>query len=452
MTNGGSLVRRQGLRGVAARLALLAVLAALLDTGVANAAEPAAGTDAAASNTEAAATVLRNRLAAAQQANADQQRRIEQARQQALADIAQLQADLRERDATLAAVRQRSAALPANAAVNTSIPPLAHAGIARQLADAGLTNDPLLTPKSLLARWPQVADALEQRLADLDASLAAGLSTREVHDRSGRPVRVPVWRWGAVQQIAMGTEPAQRGLLRRLDDGHWQIAGPTLKTFAPGQQPIDIGNQLALHAADANAGSLIAEAGPFAWPILLLAALGAWLVGERLWLLYRWRQAPEAVERLLAQPLLAASAAPQAPSLRVVSRILASSQQPPDARQQLAGAALIDAEVQIQRGLRLLAAIAATAPLLGLLGTVTGMISSFNALDLGADGSSDALSGGIGEALLTTELGLLVAVPLLIAHALFARDAQRRRAATEAAAMRALAALDHPDPAGVSDA
>ena len=130
-------------------------------------------------------------------------------------------------------------------------------------------------------------------------------------------------------------------------------------------------------------------------------------------------------------------------------------------REQHAGAALVEAETRMQRGLRLLAACAATAPLLGLLGTVTGMITSFRALNVGHETSADAgqLSGGIGEALLTTEFGLIVAVPLLLAHAIFARDAQRRRAHAESAAMRVLAAqhslhdtqVDAVQPRGAGD-
>ena len=63
--------------------------------------------------------------------------------------------------------------------------------------------------------------------------------------------------------------------------------------------------------------------------------------------------------------------------------------------------------------------IAAVAPLLGLLGTVTGMISTFEVITEHGTGDPQLLSGGISTALVTTELGLIVAVPtLLIGNAL----------------------------------
>ena len=58
--------------------------------------------------------------------------------------------------------------------------------------------------------------------------------------------------------------------------------------------------------------------------------------------------------------------------------------------------------------------IAAVAPLLGLLGTVTGMISTFDIITEHGTGDPKLLSGGISEALVTTMLGLIVAIPLLL--------------------------------------
>lgn len=80
------------------------------------------------------------------------------------------------------------------------------------------------------------------------------------------------------------------------------------------------------------------------------------------------------------------------------------------------------------RGQGVLAACAGVSPLLGLLGTVTGMISTFTAL--GGDGAASALADGIAEALVTTEAGLLVAIPAVLLHAW-----GRRRNAKLAAAL-----------------
>jgi len=72
----------------------------------------------------------------------------------------------------------------------------------------------------------------------------------------------------------------------------------------------------------------------------------------------------------------------------------------------------------------LIALTAATAPLLGLLGTVTGMIQTFQLITLFGTGDAQTLSGGISEALITTQFGLMVAVPALIVHALLSRKSK----------------------------
>lgn len=79
---------------------------------------------------------------------------------------------------------------------------------------------------------------------------------------------------------------------------------------------------------------------------------------------------------------------------------------------------------RLERFLPLIAVTAATAPLLGLLGTVTGMINTFNLITIFGTGDARSLSSGISEALVTTEFGLIVAIPALILHALLQRRAQ----------------------------
>ncbi len=73
---------------------------------------------------------------------------------------------------------------------------------------------------------------------------------------------------------------------------------------------------------------------------------------------------------------------------------------------------------RLHRGLGLIAVIATSAPLLGLLGTVTGMIETFQSIALFGTGDPRLMSSGISEALVTTALGLIVAVPLSLFSAL----------------------------------
>ena len=81
---------------------------------------------------------------------------------------------------------------------------------------------------------------------------------------------------------------------------------------------------------------------------------------------------------------------------------------------------------KLERFLSFMALTAAAAPLLGLLGTVTGMIKTFNLITIFGTGDAKSLSSGISEALVTTELGLIVAIPSLILHGLLARMAKQK--------------------------
>ncbi|NNE41985.1 MAG: MotA/TolQ/ExbB proton channel family protein [Marinicaulis sp.] len=80
---------------------------------------------------------------------------------------------------------------------------------------------------------------------------------------------------------------------------------------------------------------------------------------------------------------------------------------------------------KLEGGLNLVKVLAATAPLLGLLGTVIGMINTFQAITLFGTGDPQIMAGGISEALVTTVLGLVAAIPLLLLHA-FASGASKR--------------------------
>ena len=80
---------------------------------------------------------------------------------------------------------------------------------------------------------------------------------------------------------------------------------------------------------------------------------------------------------------------------------------------------------KVERGLITLAILAAIAPMLGLLGTVSGMIETFQSITLFGTGDPKLMSGGISQALVTTELGLAVAIPLLLIHSLLSGKSNR---------------------------
>ncbi|MEM7430658.1 MAG: MotA/TolQ/ExbB proton channel family protein [Pseudomonadota bacterium] len=95
----------------------------------------------------------------------------------------------------------------------------------------------------------------------------------------------------------------------------------------------------------------------------------------------------------------------------------------PQAREDQLFEFLINERNRLQHFIGAVAITATVSPLLGLLGTVSGMINTFRAMTVFGSGDPSVVSGGISEALVTTELGLVVAVPSLIAHALLRRKA-----------------------------
>ncbi len=85
---------------------------------------------------------------------------------------------------------------------------------------------------------------------------------------------------------------------------------------------------------------------------------------------------------------------------------------------------ILGTQPKLERFLNVIAVTAATAPLLGLLGTVTGIIKTFKLMEVFGAGDPKPLISGISEALITTELGLILAIPALVAHALLSRRVQ----------------------------
>jgi len=96
---------------------------------------------------------------------------------------------------------------------------------------------------------------------------------------------------------------------------------------------------------------------------------------------------------------------------------------------------------RLERHLGTLAVFGGVAPLLGLLGTVTGMIHTFQLVTVFGTGDAKLLSGGISEALVTTEFGLIIAIPVLLIHAFLSRRVRVIIAALEGAAVRFVSEL-----------
>tara|TARA_Y100001956_G_scaffold72840_1_gene78568 strand:- start:253 stop:1602 length:1350 start_codon:yes stop_codon:yes gene_type:complete len=88
---------------------------------------------------------------------------------------------------------------------------------------------------------------------------------------------------------------------------------------------------------------------------------------------------------------------------------------------------ILDEQAKLEKGLSMLKLLAALAPMLGLLGTVTGMIETFQVITLFGSGDAKMMAGGISMALVTTVMGLVAAMPLLLAHNVLSTQSENLR-------------------------
>lgn len=79
----------------------------------------------------------------------------------------------------------------------------------------------------------------------------------------------------------------------------------------------------------------------------------------------------------------------------------------------------------LEKNIHILGIIAYTAPMIGLLGTVTGMIQAFNNMAIHGAGDPNVVAGGISQALLTTAFGLIIAIPAIIAYNIFNKKLEK---------------------------
>jgi biopolymer transport protein ExbB len=169
---------------------------------------------------------------------------------------------------------------------------------------------------------------------------------------------------------------------------------------------------------------LVQAGGYFMWPIILCSVAAVGILLERLWTLQRKRVLPEELIKKVSQLAEAGQVNAKviealeknSPLGRIMAAALANRDRGRDImmeRVQDTGRHVVH---ELERFLNTLGTIASISPLLGLLGTVTGIIRAFNAVMLGGMGDPRLLAGGISEALITTAGGLAVAIPSFIAY------------------------------------
>lgn len=198
--------------------------------------------------------------------------------------------------------------------------------------------------------------------------------------------------------------------------------------------PIDLSGGAALRQI-AHGSSLrdqLEAGGPVVWPILGLALVALVITVERL---LKLRRVHGDTDRLMGEvdtlasrgdwsacEALAESHAGKGwPVVRVLRAGLAVRGERRETIESVLQESILRELPRLERGISALAIIGAVAPLLGLLGTVTGMIDTFRVITLFGTSDPRLMSGGISEALVTTELGLAVAIPIMLVHTWLSR-------------------------------
>lgn len=190
--------------------------------------------------------------------------------------------------------------------------------------------------------------------------------------------------------------------------------------------------------------------GPVMWPILLCSIVAVAIMAERFWSLQDHRVLPPElaakVWKLIEAKQLAdrhvTSLAQNSPLGRVLAAGLSNRHRSREIIKESIEDTGRHVVHELERYLNALGTIAAVTPLLGLLGTVTGIIAAFNAITTQGVGDPRALAGGIGEALITTAAGLLVAIPSLMGYRYLRGRVDSLVVRMEQEALRLVQALD----------
>jgi biopolymer transport protein ExbB len=202
-----------------------------------------------------------------------------------------------------------------------------------------------------------------------------------------------------------------------------------------GSMPVDLSGGAALRQLTNRAGLVeqIRQGGPVVWPILLIGVAALVLIIFKVVFMNRLHGNTDrlmgevhslaaagdwqACEKLVAQDKGRTGAV-----ARVIGAGLAAREEERETLESVLQEAILHELPNVQQGIAMLAVLGAVAPLLGLLGTVTGMIDTFRVITLFGTSDPKLMSGGISEALVTTELGLAVAIPIMLCHTYLARQ------------------------------
>jgi biopolymer transport protein ExbB len=210
--------------------------------------------------------------------------------------------------------------------------------------------------------------------------------------------------------------------------------------------PLDVthGDALSIETAGDSLIEQVGKGGFVMFPLLLIGLLA---IALTIWKFFELRGMRQASQESLATVIshLDPSESDQAhaaarklnlPLSMLIEEALTYRDSPREHLEEILHEHILAMVPKLERHLGTLAVFAGIAPLLGLLGTVTGMIHTFDLVSIFGTGEARLLSGGISEALITTKFGLAIAIPVLLVHAFFARRVRTLIGTLESTAVR----------------
>lgn len=308
---------------------------------------------------------------------------------------------------------------------------------------------------------------------EIDRGGQVSLREGEFVGRDGRQTTGKIFQLGKFTTVYQTA--AETGFLVWSPEGHRLFAlaelpprsvRRALDKYLAGQSdlvPIDMSGGAALRQLTQHTDLIeqVRQGGPIIWPIFLIALAALMIVVIKIIYLNRMRGNTDRimgeVNELAAKgdwaacdQIVAGHQGKKSPVIQVIKAGLEARNETRETLESVLQEAILHELPQVQKGIAMLAVLGAVAPLLGLLGTVTGMIDTFRVITLFGTSDPKLMSGGISEALVTTELGLAVAIPIMLVHTYLSRKSDHLIGDMEAKAVQLTNIIDKQKITGAS--
>ena len=253
--------------------------------------------------------------------------------------------------------------------------------------------------------------------------------TADVIDTNGAKSPTEVVRVGLFNIVADGKylnySPETKNVteIPRQPEGR-RFTGSTSELFDPSDEKIafgldpTLGGVLASLVARPNLIERVLQGGIVGYLVILLGLFGVSIAGQRWFIL-------QAADKAVTAQLESSTISDDNALGRVLGVYENNKSVDTDTLELKLAEAVFKETPELNKGLLIIKVISVVAPLMGLLGTVTGMIKTFQAITLYGTGDPKLMAGGISQALVTTVLGLTVAIPTTLLHTIVSGRSRR---------------------------